>query len=851
MAHVFEATDLKHDRTVAIKVLKPDVATGLPAERFLREIRIVAQLSHPHILPLHESGEADGLLYYVMPFVRGESLRDRLGRPPRLSLEEVLRFSREVAQALSYAHAQGVVHRDLKPGNIMLSGGVAVVTDFGVARALSFAGNENLTHAGFAVGTPTYMSPEQAAGDSTVDARSDVYSLACVVYEMLIGSPPFRGDSTRMVITRHMTEPAPDVLTSRPDVPVGMARAIAVALAKAPGDRFASADDFVNALEVGVRSGETAAGVRWSGARRRRGVLTAAAGAALLGAVVAGVWVTRRGLTPPAGSDGAPLVAVVAFAHQGPPDEKYLADGITDEIAARIADVSGIRVVSRASSMQFDLRQHSLRDVADKLKAQYVLTGAIRTDRRADGTSRVRVMPALVNVATERDVWRDTLNAELVPGAIFEVQSGIARDVAKALGIALSPEATEALAARPTMNQQAYSSYLRGNVHAMQAIVRSEQVKAIESFEEAVRLDPQFSLAYARLAQLHALYYSVFDRTPERLRPWKVALDRAVALAPEHPQTRLAKGQWDFFARQDIESALTEFGAVRRQQPNNSELLWHLGRVQRTRGDFDGALASFNQASALDPRSARYAFEACTVLWRMQRYDEGLNQVDRARALAPDWLPPKTSRSQFFLSSGREDEARRFLLELAKEVPIKDLVIHYISDPLYRVLWETVLPEPYQDVLRSLSLDDTPLDSAEYYRAKARLYARRSQRSREVAYFDSARTVLERRRGAGATSLFLYVDLGTAYAGLGRAAEARAQADSAAGARLLQRDAFRGWFATLDLVRLYARLHARNEALAMLESLTGVNSVPKALLRVDPAFAELRNVARFQALLGN
>jgi serine/threonine-protein kinase len=846
MAHVYEATDLKHGRTVALKVLKPDVATGLAGERFVREIQIVARLSHPYILPLHESGEVDGLLYYSMPFVTGESLRERLTRLPRLTIEEVLRISREVGQALSYAHAQGVIHRDLKPANIMLSGGVAVVTDFGVARALSHSGHESLTHTGLAVGTPTYMSPEQGAGDATLDQRSDMYSLGCVVYEMLAGMPPFRADSALAIITQHVREPAPDLLTSRPDIPVGIAKAVAVALAKSPADRFATVDDFVRALETGVI--HTPPGViarRRRTAARRAGIVAAG----LLAAV--GVWWTasRVSLRSSVPNEGGPRVAVLAFEHQGPPDEKYFTDGVTDEISSRIADVHGIRVVSRASAMQFDLRNHALRDVAEKLGVQYVLVGSIRTDRRPDGTQRVRVSPRLVNVATSLDVWRDTLDAELVPGEIFKVQSGIAKHVAEALDVALSPEATEALEERPTTNLQAYNAYLRGNLHALQSLVRAEQVKAIESLQEAVRLDPQFALAFTRLAQVEALYYSVFDRTPGRLKEWKAVLDSAVALAPNHPQTRLAQGQWAFYARQDVEGALKVFAELRSQQPNNSELLWHLGRVQRTRGDFEAALKSFNDAAALDPRSARYPFESCTVLWRLKRWDEGLAQVDRAASLAAEWLPPKVSRAQFFLGAGRTADAKNALQTLETQLPVTDVVVHYISDPLYRLLWETVLPESYHDALQKLSLAVAPLDSAEFYRAKGRLYARRGQHALEVAYFDSLRAVLERRRGAGATSLFLHVDLGSAYAGVGRVADARAQADSADRTGLLQRDAFRGWFATVELARLYASVHARNEALTILESLKGVNALPQSWLRLDPALAELRDDARYRALL--
>jgi serine/threonine protein kinase len=280
MAVVYLAHDRKHDRSVAVKVLRPEVAESLGTERFLREIQVTAQLNHPHILPLLDSGTSDGFLYYVMPHVEGETLRTRMNRERALSLDDALRITQEVAAALSHAHGHDVIHRDIKPENVLLSAGEAVVADFGLARAISEAGGEHLTRTGISVGTPTYMSPEQAGGEQHLDGRSDMYSLACVLFEMLAGEPPYTGPSVQAILAKHMAQAVPSLRVLRGTVPPALEAFIQRALAKAPADRYATAHDFAKAL--------THATGRWpSGARvlvLLAAVVVAAAGiVALLG----------------------------------------------------------------------------------------------------------------------------------------------------------------------------------------------------------------------------------------------------------------------------------------------------------------------------------------------------------------------------------------------------------------------------------------------------------------------------------------------------------------------------------------------------------------------------------------
>jgi len=326
MATVYLADDMKHHRKVAVKVLRPELASAIGPDRFLREIEIVAKLNHPHILALYDSGEADGFLFYVMPYVKGESLRQRLHREKLLPIEEAIGVTRHAASALDHAHAHDVIHRDVKPENILLYEGEAMVADFGIALATSAAAGERLTQTGLAVGTPEYMSPEQSVGERALDARSDVYSLACVLYEILAGEPPYTGRTAQAVIAKRLTDPVPAVRRLRTTVPAAVEQALMKALAKTPADRFASTGAFAEAL------------------------------------------------TAPAPVRSPPSVAVLPFLNLSvDPENEYFADGITEDVIAQLSKVRALRVISRTSVMAFKQRSHSLREIAAKLEVATLL----------------------------------------------------------------------------------------------------------------------------------------------------------------------------------------------------------------------------------------------------------------------------------------------------------------------------------------------------------------------------------------------------------------------------------------------------------------------------------------------
>src|SRR5215210_99470 len=380
MATVYCARDLRHDRLVALKVLHPELAATLGTDRFLREIQLTSRLQHPHILPVYDSGDAAGQLWYTMPYVRGESLRDRLQREVQLRIDSALQLTKQVAEALGYAHGQGIVHRDVKPENILLEGDRVVVADFGIARALDLAGGERLTETGLAIGTPTYMSPEQAMG-SPVDTRSDIYSLGCVLYEMLAGEPPFTGPTAQAIIAKRLSSPVPPLRTVRETVSPAVERAVEVALARVPADRFATTAEFVGALN-GAGAGAAAPGPAVRAIRRRRVIIAAGLAVAML----AGAFALQRWPTLAPRPDTS-LVAVVPFRIASSDSSlAYLHEGLVDLFAAKLNGETGPRSVDPRAVMRLwnasaegrsDLPEAEELRLARRLGAGRLLTGNI------------------------------------------------------------------------------------------------------------------------------------------------------------------------------------------------------------------------------------------------------------------------------------------------------------------------------------------------------------------------------------------------------------------------------------------------------------------------------------------
>ena len=587
MATVYRAVDRKHDRQVAIKVLRPDLTAAFGAERFLREIGIAARLAHPHILPLIDSGELAGLLYYVSPYVPGGSLRDRLDTEQRLPVRDAVRIAQEVGTGLDYAHRNGFVHRDVKPENILFADGHAVLADFGIARALAAPGAGPLvTEVGLALGTPEYMSPEQASGDQNLGSQSDVYSLACVLYEMLTGVPPFSEPTPRATMAKHATQAVPPLRSRRPEVPTAVDRAIRRALAKDPDERFASVADFAAALEA-------------IDAEERPDPAT-----------------TRS-------------IAVLPFVNASPdPENEYLSDGITDELIDALAKVDGLRVASRTSVFALKGKPQDVRAIGALLGAAVLLEGTVRK-----AGNKLRITAQLSSTEDGRLLWSQRYDRRL--DDVFAIQEEMGRTIVDTLrATSLAPVRT-LTPRRATHNIKAYGLYLKGR-YAWNKRSREGVAQGIAFFEQAIAEDPKYALAYTGLADSYALqadYRSV--PVAEGFARAKAAATRALELDETLAEAH-ASLAWSLFIHEwDWAAADREFRRAIELDPRYaSARQWHAFLLV-TQGRLDEAMAESLRALELDGTSVSVRRSVGWAHYYARRYDQARYHMLRAMTMNP------------------------------------------------------------------------------------------------------------------------------------------------------------------------------------------------------------------------
>ncbi len=638
MSRVYLARDRRYGREVAVKVLDPEIATAVGAERFLREIRITAQLQHPHIVPLLDSGEAAGLLYSVMPFIEGESLRERLMARGRLPAAEAVSIACGVADALDYAHRRGVIHRDIKPENILISNGHPVVADFGIARAVGLAGGATLTGVGLPIGTAAYMSPEQATAASPVDGRSDVYSLGCVLYEMLAGRLAFSGPNLKSVLTQQLTTDPPLAHLSQPDVNPELVTVVRRALAKQPEDRYQTAGELAEALRgvlptvprLSTPVAAVAAEAPGAGAGRWLVPLALVALATML-AVTLGRDRGPDGDADAAERPYAASVAVLPFDNLGGnPEDEYFSEGITEEIIGQLAQVESLKVISRTSVMALKGSALTLPQIAETLGVRHIVEGAVR--RQGD---RVRVTAELIEAATDAHLWAAAFEGNLADS--FRVQEEIARKVSQQLLNSIRGPRPMAAATMPDASA-AFDATLRGR-----SLLERHDPEAMDSavrvLEQAVAADSAYAPAYAGLASAYTMYviYGFGGRLDafETIARARLMAERAIALAPDLAEGHHALADARAVALAPEADVLAELRIAQRLMPSSAEVrmaLAHaLGRTRR----WDLALEEAQGALGLDPLSTGLRHSAITLALAARRYNLAAQEAGRARALVP------------------------------------------------------------------------------------------------------------------------------------------------------------------------------------------------------------------------
>ena len=889
MSRVFLAEDVRLGRRVVVKVLHPELAAGINAARFEREIRLAAGLQHPHVVPVHAAGEVDGLPYFTMPYVAGESLRARLARDGALPVREAVRLLRELADALCYAHERGVVHRDLKPENVLLSGGHLMIADFGVAKALVSAtqgrsgGPEpaaSVTGLGAAVGTPAYMAPEQAVGDASLDHRADLYAMGVIAYELLAGTHPFAGRPASAMVAAHLTETPAPLAGRRPDTPAALARLVERLLAKRPDERPASAHEVVGELDaLGTPSGASstvAPAARPVAHRLRHPPARWGALAAVALAVVAGAGLlVRRSLgaddaasaAAANGADAASVgIAILPFESRGPAEDDYFADGLADAVRSQLAQLPALRVIDGRSAGQYKGSTKSVQDIGRELGVPYVLEASVQWARGADGTRRVQVSPALVRVADGATVW----SVPFTPGSqdVFEAQAAVASQVAQALDVRLGRRERARFERPPTTNPAAYEAYLRGLALKQRASLTTaateRHAEATQAFAQAVALDPAFGLAWAQLAFAHlGQGATAAGVDSQRIALARAALDSATRLAPELPETHLARGAWAYFVENDGRGALAAFQAAHAARPSDAESLQWLGlALVWTPGRLVEGVEYSVRAAELDPRNPALAARAASHLLMAGRHHEALRYAERAIALAPDEFWGYAAKAHALIDAGAGAPAARAVIDSA----VAHLGVPMVMRSMLVATWPSMNPsgilgEPYVSRMEALALADYPvatlLDQAVFFQAKANHWRRRGNPSRAAAYCDSVRAAVApavaaapREELARQNEGWLGGLVAVANACVGRRSEALEWAAVLAEFERNPTSAVGATTTALWLARTHVLLGEPDSAVAHLErALVLPRFLSPEWLRVDPFYAPLRGHPRFEALL--
>ncbi len=687
MATVYLAHDARYQRDVAIKVLSPEISHGVGSDRFQREIAVAAKLTHPHIVPLLDSGEHDGALWFAMPVLDGHSLRDRLDREHSLPIGEALRIAGEVAGALTYAHEHGVIHRDIKPENILFSGGSAIVTDFGLAKSTEpMTGGESLTRTGIAVGTALYMSPEQSTGEA-LDLRTDIYSLGSVLYEMLTGEPPYVGKSLQAVIAKRFSDPVPSARRLRTTVSPALDAIVECALAKNPADRFPSTAAFAEALSrvpmspdtsgagLGATVPITAASFSGPGqaaaappSRRRRRVMAATI---VFAAAIATTQLARGYRSNASGASPPRSIAVLPFTNESSDkDQEYFSAGMTDELMGALAALKQLRVAARASSYAAKTQGSDIKQMGHALGVDAVLEGTVRK-----AGDHVRVSVDLVNVANGSIIWNDTYDRNL--SDVFAMQEQIAEAIVAAVKLQLTDQ--RAIVPRSTGDVAAYEMYLRGR-HAVDMRTPRALDEATNWFRKAVDRDPLYARAWAGLADDYLLQaLNLYAVPKDAFAKGEAAARRALALDSTLAEAHTSLGTVLFLNHRDFAGAATEYDRAIVLDPSYPSAHYFYA-LMLIGTDSARAESEARRAQDLDPLSPPMAQAVGIVRVGLARYAAAIPPLRAAVALDPDYYFPHAWLAIALAHTGAADEAVAEAKRAVQLNPSSTLVLDYLGE---------------------------------------------------------------------------------------------------------------------------------------------------------------------------
>jgi serine/threonine protein kinase len=857
---VFRARQKSLNRTVALKVISlGQWASKAHLKRFRLEAEAAARLEHPGIVPIHEVGERDGSCYFSMKFIEGGQLDEVVRRAP-MSIRQAAELIAKVARTVHYAHEHGILHRDIKPGNVLLDQkGEPHLTDFGLARLVET--ESTMTRTLEVLGTPSYMAPEQAVGNNAaVSSVTDVYGLGAVFYQLLTGQPPFAGGATYETIKLLLDAEPRHPRLLNPKIDRDLSTICLKCLEKDPKRRYSSALAFAEDLERWLKHEPIQArhtdiftrGQKWM----RRNPTSALLAASLIALAAAAGWIVwKTEIIRHPVTNG---VAVLPFENlSSDPDNAYFADGIQEEILTRLASIADLKVISRTSTQRYQSKPRNLPQIAKQLGVANILEGSVRKT-----ANQVRVNVQLINAQTDSHLWAETYDRKLTD--VFGVESEIAKGVADSLQAKLTGREEQALALKPTNNAEAYDAYLRGLAFEARnpsffLLTIDLASKAVDFFERAVQLDPNFAIAWARLSRLNGvLYFNGYDSTPATRRDAaKRALENARRLEPNSPETLLALGYYQLSVLRDYGAAKTTFGRVSKMLPGSSEVPLALGRVARRGGHCDQSVAYYEQALALDPGNVGLLMDAARTYAWLRQFPTALKLCDRALDITPNDPNMMAAKAGIYQAQGNLQEAAKFLSgineqtpsEAALEVKIIQLRLERNYGGLVRLL-EARLAQFHFDSQYDKGRDQVVLAFTQRLAgdtAGAKVTAGQARITFEQLYRDQPDNYL------------LAVRLSQAYAVMGEKDSALKTAERATMLVPRSKNPATGAGYEENLAFIQTMLGENNRAISTLTQLlqTAYDSwlyaptpITPALLRLDPIWDPLRADPAFQKLCG-
>jgi serine/threonine protein kinase/tetratricopeptide (TPR) repeat protein len=852
MGKVYKANDTDIKEKVAIKLIKPEISTDKKTiERFQNELKFARKIRHKNVCQMFDLNREEGTYYITMEYVEGENLKNMIRMSGKLGIGTAISVAKQVCEGLVEAHKLGVVHRDLKPSNIMIDReGIVRIMDFGIARSLKEKG---ITGAGVMIGTPEYMSPEQVESKET-DHRSDIYSLGIILYEMVIGRVPFEGDTPLSVAVKHKTEAPQDPKELNSQISEDLSKVILRCMEKDKEKRYQSADELRSELEnieKGIPTTEqivpkskpiTSQEVTVT--FKKRWALVAIPMVIILAAALAFL-LFNKGKEPPPQRN--PKIIVLPFENLGTADDEYFATGIAEGIRYRLSVLHDLDVISGDTANSYKNTGKTTKQIREETNTDYILRGTVQWDKKEGGISRVRIRPSLIQTIDDTQKWSDEIDRDVRD--IFTVESEIAEQVTGQLELILKPKEIQAIEVRPTGNDKAYQAYLRGIDYFGNSILQEDLQLAIQMFELAVELDPEFARAYGYLSKVHSyMYHQGYDRTEDRKLMAKEAVDRMLDLEPDLPETHSALGTFYYWCSRDYDRALDELSIAEKGLPNDAGIKAMIGYIRRRQGDFYESINLLKKSLELDPQDLDVAFNIGDTYLALRNYPEAEHYFEKAIS-----LDPMEVRGYIFLAltywlwSG---ESRRGG-EIIERMP------HY-DDPLvdYARYYNEMGKGDYPAALEILSKSTFEIMPTEMgFFTKAELegdaYTAMGEMALARVSYNSARLLLEAEVKKSPLDPRIHSSLGLVYAALGRKDDAIHEGSKAMEIYPVSLDALTGPAFVRNFAVILVRVEEYEKALDQIDYLL---SIPFLFLSVTSLQKEviwnpLRDHPRFKQII--